>query len=71
MLDKKSLRIKEPLNEHIVAMAPSHTAHVDDIFFREKFGEDLENKKYKVHPVEIHSLKIGWIANTAEGKEFL
>jgi hypothetical protein len=43
MLDKKLLRIKEPFSESIVAMAPSHTAYVDDIFFREKFGEDKEN----------------------------
>ena len=65
------LRIKEPLTETIVAMAPSHTAYVDDIFFREKFGEDMENTDYKVHPVEILSLKIGWITNTPEGKGFL
>jgi len=40
MLDKKLLRVKEPLNESIIAMAPSHTAYVDDIFFREKLGDD-------------------------------
>lgn len=71
MVDKKLLKIKEPINDTIIAMATSHTAYVDDDFFEKKFGEDKENPEYKVHPVEVLSLKIGWIINTPEGKEFL
>lgn len=71
MKDKKLLKVAEPMNDNIVAMATSHTAYVDDLFFEEKMGEDKTNPKYKVHPVEVLSLKIGWIINTPEGKEFL
>ena len=34
MLDKKLLKIEEPMNDTIIAMATSHTAYVDDDFFK-------------------------------------
>ena len=71
MVDKTLLKIAEPINDSIIAMATSHTAYVDDDFFQNQFGEDKNNASYKVHPVEVLSLKIGWIVNTPEGKEFL
>ena len=71
MKDKKLLKINEPINDSIIAMSTSHTAYVDDEFFQKQFGEDKDHEEYKVHPVEVLSLKIGWIVNTPEGKEFL
>ena len=34
MQDKKVLRVKEPLNDSIVAMATSNTAYIDDDFYK-------------------------------------
>jgi hypothetical protein len=34
MVDKKLLKIAEPINDSIIAMATSHTAYVDDDFFQ-------------------------------------
>jgi hypothetical protein len=71
MQDKRVLRIKEPLNNRIIAMASSHTAFIDDKFYKESFFENKRNLNYKAFPVEIVSLKINWIISTPEGKEFL
>lgn len=71
MLDKNILRIKAPLNDSIIAIDSSPTLYVDDIFYKEVFGEDKKNQNYKAYPVEIYALKIDWIVSTPAGKEFL
>ena len=71
MQEKKVLRIKEPLNEHIIAIATSHTAYIDDHFYEEKFEENTKRPDYKAFPVKVVSLPIGWIISSPEGKEFL
>jgi hypothetical protein len=71
MQEKKVLRIQEPLNDTIIAIATSHTAYVDDEFYVQKFGENKKNANFKAFPVQVVSLPIGWIISTPEGKEFL
>ena len=71
MQEKKVLRIKEPINDSLIAMAPSNTAYVDDDFYRNRFGEDVTDPTNKAFPVNVVSLRIGWIISTNEGKQFL
>jgi hypothetical protein len=51
MQEKKVLRIKEPLAEHIIAMAASHTTYVDEDFYEKKFGENNKRADFKAFPV--------------------
>ena len=71
MQEKKVLRIKQPMNDSIVALATSNTAYIDDDFYKEKFGENLKDEQKKAFPVNIVSMKINWIISTQEGKDFL
>jgi hypothetical protein len=71
MQEKKVLRIKEPLNESIIAISTSHTAYVDDEFYEKNFEENKKKADFKAFPVKVVSLPIGWIISTPEGKEFL
>ena len=71
MKDKKVLRVKKPFNDTIIAMAESHTAFIDDGFYRSRFGENIDDTSMKAFPIEVVCLKIDWIINTQEGKEFL
>ena len=71
MLDKNILRVKNPLNDSIIAIDSSPTLFVDDIFYREKFKEEKLNPHFKAYPVDILALKIDWIISTSQGKEFL
>ena len=43
MKDKSVLRVKEPINETMVAMGSSHTLFIDEEFYRKKFGEDIHD----------------------------
>ena len=67
----KVLRIKNPLNDSIVAMASCNTAFIDENFYQNAFHEDKTNKNYKAFPVNIVIVKIDWIISTPEGKAFL
>jgi hypothetical protein len=68
MAEKKVLRVKEPFNENMIAIASSSSAFIDDNFYKNEFGD---NADYKAYPVEVVSLRINWIISTPEGKEFL
>jgi hypothetical protein len=39
------------MDDHIIAMAVSPTAYVDDDFYAKKFGENKKNSNYKAFPV--------------------
>ena len=67
--EKKVLHVAHPLNENIIAIESSDSAYIDDLFFKNKFGDQL-NSDYKAYPVDVVSLKINWIISTPEGKEF-
>jgi hypothetical protein len=64
MQEKKVLRIKEPMNDSLIAMAPSNTAYVDEDFYKNRFGEDILDTSTKAFPVNVVSLRIGWIIST-------
>ena len=71
MKDKSVLRVKEPINETMVAMGSSHTLFIDEEFYRKKFGEDIHDSSLKAFPVEVVCLRIDWIINTQQGLKFL
>jgi hypothetical protein len=64
MVDKKVLRVKEPLNDTIVTLQASITSYIDEDFYKEKVGEDMDDKDCKGFPVDVVSLKVGWIIST-------
>jgi hypothetical protein len=61
------------LGGDIVSMASSRTIYLDDNFYRDSMGEDKIEKHYKSYPVDISTIKIGWILDSEDdaGKEFL
>lgn len=70
MVEKQILRIAEPLDDEIIAIASSPTVYIDQDFYTKQMKEDdHENKKakYKSYPVKIEALKVGWIINHPEG----
>lgn len=68
MKQKHVLKVDEPLDDKIVALSHSSSMVIDDRFFKEQMGEKESNSTF---PVKVVGLKIGWILNKPEGKEFL
>ena len=52
------------MNDSLIAMAPSNTAYVDEDFYKNRFGEDILDTSTKAFPVNVVSLRIGWIIST-------
>ena len=71
MKEKSVLRVKDAMNESIVAMASSHTLFIDEQFYNKKFGENINDTSLKAFPVEVVCLRIDWIINTQQGQDFL
>lgn len=73
MEEKHILRVKEIGDGDIVSMASSRTIYLDDNFYKSSMKEDKVEKQYKSYPVDIQTMKIGWILDTDDdaGKEFL
>ena len=72
MEEKHILRVKE-MDGDIVAMASSRTIYLDDYFYKNSMKEDKIEKQYKSYPVDLQTIKIGWILDAEDdaGKEFL
>lgn len=56
------------MNDSIVAMQSTSCIYIDNVFFKGAMGEHSDNKSY---PIKMTSLRVGWIINEPEGKEFL
>ena len=69
MVRKQVLRASEPYNSKIVKMASSSAIYLDQMFFRDSM-DDSENQP-RSYPVTVISLKVGWLINEPDGKEFL
>ena len=67
MAEKQILRILEPLDGEIVAIASSPTVYIDQDFYKSQMNEDENKPKYKSYPVAIEALKVGWLINNPEG----
>ena len=75
MINKQTLKVDEMYNEDIVKILPSSCSYVDDEYFKHKAGENITNKEYKNHPVNVRGISIDWIINSNgadnNGQEFL
>ena len=68
MQEKKVLRVREALNDNIIAMATSHTAYIDAYFYCNHFNEDHNSETNKAFPVDVYCMRIDWVITTDEGK---
>lgn len=67
---KNILKIKACNSEEIIAMKESSTIYIDDMFFRQKMGEDKNNDNFHSYSVQLVGLRINWMLKK-EGKAFL
>lgn len=65
MEEKHILRVKE-MDGDIVAMASSRTIYLDDYFYKNSMKEDKIEKQYKSYPVDLQTIKIGWILDAED-----
>tara|TARA_B110000285_G_C15085462_1_gene595967 strand:- start:1415 stop:1564 length:150 start_codon:yes stop_codon:yes gene_type:complete len=49
-------------------MASTSCIYIDNVFFKDRLKEGPNEKSY---PVKMTGLRVGWIINEPEGKEFL
>ena len=68
MVKKQTLRQKQQFNDSIVGMASTSCIYIDNLFFKDRLKEGPNEKSY---PVKMTGLRVGWIINEPEGKEFL
>ena len=63
------IRANNTYNDRIVAMAQSSSIYVDQLFFRDSMNDT--EKQLRSYPVSIISVKVGWLVNEPQGKDFL
>jgi hypothetical protein len=64
------LRVREELNDQIVALGHSNVSYVDDVFYKRQLGlvDDITKNNY---PVRVVAVEIGWLLNSPHGLAFL
>ena len=69
MRQKQVLKLGEsPYNDTIVKFSEASSIQIDDHFYKNRMGEVMDNKSY---PVDMLAVRVAWILNMKEGKEFL
>ena len=81
MINKQTLKVAEKFNDKIVAINSHTSSYVDNAFYRDKFGENqqqkdfafigLEQTEYKNYPVSNWAFRIDWILTHDDGKKLL
>lgn len=66
------LRVTDTFNDKIVKICESACINIDDQFYIDMMDEqDVSSSNYKSFPVKVVALRVAWIVNKSEGKEFL
>jgi hypothetical protein len=83
MINKQTLKVAEKFNDKIVAINSHTSSYVDNAFYRDKFGENQQQKdfeinlqmfektEYKNYPVSNWAFRIDWILTHDDGKKLL
>ena len=71
MINKQTIKLRKYDNDEILKVAPSSCAYIDDEFFKEDMGEDLEDPSCNTHSTTIKAIRVDWMLNEDEGLKFL
>jgi hypothetical protein len=73
MEQKQVIRVVDSYDEKIIGFCDASCIQIDEAFYRNIMKEvpRSEGVVYKSYPVQIVALRIAWILEQKEGKEFL
>ena len=81
MEKKQFMRVKEPFSDFIVAAKSSETMDIPTNYLEHDYDltqGDKKSKRTKIdmsscesYPIKMVALRVGWIINTQEGRDFL
>ena len=74
MQTKQVMRAQYQYNNQIVKFQEASSIQIDEHFFRNRMGEvskDSATKETKNFPISVIAVRVAWILNMKEGKEFL
>ena len=69
MSKKQVLCANSTYNTSIVKLAQSSAIYIDQKYFADKMDDNPNN--FHSYPVNVMAIKVGWLINTPQGKEFL
>ena len=76
MKSKKVLRICENDGKELIGQAPSQSLMMNDSLYSVHMGDtpkplQIDIREFKNFPVDVRAMRVDWILETFQGKQFL
>lgn len=52
-------------------MSHSSSIYIDDVYFKDKMGENIDNNEYSSYPINLKAFRLGWLLMEEDGKKLL
>ena len=73
MQNKSVFRYSHKLTEDIVRIHESYTTYIDEVYYKNKMREQVDDPSSNSYAVKVVALEVGWIIDekTKDGMKFL
>lgn len=71
MVNKQTLKLQFREEKEIMAVEPSSSSYVDELYFRDVMGEKEQGDNCRTYAVKIVQIRADWILNSEDGLIFL
>lgn len=69
MRKKQVLKVSNSHSDEIIKMEESNSIYVDNKFYRESMGENVDDPSYSSFPVKVVALRMGWMLKSEDHQD--